>query len=430
MTGAFFARQQYRDRGTRFRLFPQATLLASNGVPETVWIAHPPASIGPGPADNRMYVVDAIGKKPYWDFPHLPPYRGTCNPPVMPGPDGHFDHLTDYNSREFMAVHMYGTVRFVLDVWERYFGGPVPWHFESDYTRLELVPLVEWDNAHSGYGFIETGFSRRGERASQQQPFCLNFDVLAHELGHSFIYALLGTPPAQLVRAEYLAFHESAADCVAMIAALDFDSVVDRLLDRTHGNIYLPNELNRIGELSDTTQIRLASNALTLGDVPDLQTPVAQLSYPQRHQMSLPLTGAVFDILVDVFQKLLVEDGLISRELDLMSRPDMRGADEVAVQAEFDKAYADCGDGFKSALLGARDYMGKCLALAWRGLTWESGYGDIARELVMADARVSGGKGRELMLESLLWRGITFPFQSGKQAFSERAADWLQAMTR
>ncbi len=429
MTGAFFARQQYRERGTRFRLFPQAPVLASIGEPETVWIAHPPQSIAPGPADNRMYVVDAIGKQPYWDFPHLPPYRGPSHPPVLPGPDGHFDHLTDFSSRAFMAAHMYGTVRFVLDVWERYFGGPIRWHFAADYPRLELVPLVAWDNAHSGYGFIETGYSRRDEQAPEPQPFCLNFDVLAHELGHSFIYALLGTPPAQHTRAEYLAFHESASDCVAMIAALDFDSVVDRLLARTHGNIYLPNELNRIGELSETTQIRLASNALTLDDVPDLHTPVAQLSYPQRHHMSLPLTGAVFDMLVDVFQHLLVQDGLITSELDAMSRPEVRVADEAAVQMAFDRAYTGHHDDFKRALLDARDYMGKCLAMAWRSLKWDAGYSDVARALLEADARMFGGAGREIMLESLLWRGITFPFRSGQPAFRERA-DWVREMRR
>lgn len=143
MTGAFFARQRYRDRGTRFRLFPQSPVIADMAEPEIVWLAHSPAVIGPGPSDDRMYVVDAVGKQPYWDASHAPPYRGPRNPPVQPGPDGHFDHLTDCSSREFMAAHMYGTIRFVLDVWERYFGGPVPWHFAADYRQLELVPLAQ-----------------------------------------------------------------------------------------------------------------------------------------------------------------------------------------------------------------------------------------------------------------------------------------------
>jgi hypothetical protein len=413
-----FARHEYRGRGTRFRLFPQSPALSAIHGPEIVWVAHPPGAIGPGPSDDRMYVVDAIGKTQHYEYPALPPWRGPRHPPVQPGPDGHFDYLTDTWSREFMAAHMYGTLRFVLDAWERYFGGPIPWHFASDFQRLELVPAVQWNNAHSGYGFIETGFARPDEL--DPQPFCLNFDVLAHELGHSFLYGLLGTPPPEMTTAEFLAFHESASDCVAMIAVLDFDSVVDRLLATTRGNIYLPNELNRIGELSDTKQIRLASNSLTLADIPDLRTPVAQLSYPQRHQMGQPLTGAVFDILVDVFQQILVEDGLISRELDLLSRREFRVSDEVAVQAGFDRAYAGHHDGFKCALLDARDYMGKCLATAWKSLGWDLTYGEVATALVAADERISGGAGREIMLESLLWRGIEFPFRSGQPAFSER----------
>lgn len=407
-----------QKRGTRFLLYAQPPVLASIRGPETVWIAHPPGSIGPGPSDDRMYVVDAVDKNQPYDYPYLPPYTGSRNPAVQPGPDGHFDHLTDPWSREFMAAHMYGTLRFVLDAWEKYFGGPIAWHFDEHLPRLELIPAVEWNNAQSGFGFIETGFARPGE--PDPQPFCLNFDVLAHELGHAFIYALLGTPPADQVRAEYIAFHESAADCVAMIAVMHFDSVVDRLLQRTSGNIYLPNELNRIGELSETEEIRLASQSLTLADVPDLRTPLSELSQPQRHAMSLPMTGAVFDMLVDVFQELLVEDGLISPKLDEMSRPEVRVADEAVVQALFDEAYAGRHAEFKAALLDARDYMGRCLAEAWRTLTWDMRYGDVAAALLAADQRLARGVGRNIMTESLLWRGIEVPFRAGRHTYRGR----------
>ncbi len=412
-----FAQQSYRGRGTRFLLYPQPPVLASVLGPEIIWVSRAPGSIRPGPADDRMYVVDAVGKDRHYEFPYLPPWTGPRNSPVQPGRDGHFDHLADSSSREFMAAHMYGTLRFVLDVWEKYFGGPIPWHFAQDQPRLELVPLVEWDNAHSGYGFIETGCARPG--APDPQPFSLNFDVLAHELGHAFIYQLLGTPPSGEPTAEYLAFHESAADCVAMVAVLHFDSVVDRLLTRTRGNIYLPNELNRIGELSETKQIRLASQSHTLADVPDLRTPPALLSHPQRHAMSLPLTGAVFDVLVEVFQEILARDGLISRELNELSRQEEHPPEDV-VQALFDRSYAGRHDDFKGALLDARDYMGRCLAATWRTLSWDVSYGQVAAALLASDQRLFGGAGREIILESVLWRGIEFPFRSGRSAFNER----------
>ena len=389
--------------GTRFRLYPQPPVLAAIEGPETVWLAGAAGSIGPGPSDDRMYVVDALGKDRPYDYPYLPPYRGARNAPVQPGPGGHFDHLDDPWSREFMAAHMYGTLRFVLDVWEKYFGGPIPWHFADEKPRLELVPLVEWNNAHSGYGFIETGLARPGAR--DPQPFCLNFDVLAHELGHSFMYALLGTPPANRLRAQYLALHESAADCVAMIGVLHFDSVLDRLLERTRGNLYLPNELNRIGELSETEQIRSASHSLTLADVPDLDTPVASLSQPQRHAMGMPLTGAVFDVLVEVFEELLVEDGLIGADLDRLSRQE-DAAPYGAVQAGFDRAYAGRAPAFKAALIDARDYVGQCLARAWSRLSWAARFDDVGAALLAADRQIARGAGRRIMLDSLLWRGI------------------------
>ena len=413
-----YGRRGPRARMTRFRLYPQAPILAPSQPPETVWVSPPAGSIKPGPADDRMYVIDAIGKDRPYDFPYLPPYRGPHHAPVEPGPDGHFDYL-EPGSREFMAAHVYGTLRFVLDVWEKYFGGEIPWHFADDYRRLEIIPIVEWNNAHSGYGFIETGYAR--PEAPDRQPFSLNFDVLAHELGHAFIYSLLGTPPPDRVSAEYIAFHESAADCVAMIAALHFDSVVDRLLRDTHGNIYLPNELNRIGELSQTTQIRLASHSLTLDDVPDLRTPVGALSQPQRHAMGLPLTGAVFDALVEVFQEILVEEGLVSRELDDLSRQE-EDAPAEEVQAGFDRAYAGRHDEFKAALLDVRDYVGRYLARAWRRLGWDLTFSDAAAAMLSADRELTGGVGRNILLESLLWRGIQLPFRRGRRSYSERMA--------
>jgi hypothetical protein len=413
-----FARDSHHGRGTRFRLYAQPPVLESIRRPETVWVSPAPGSVGPGPQDERMYVVDPVGKTAPYDFPSLPPWQGPRHAPARPDRHGHFAHL-DPASREFMSAHMYGTLRFVLDIWERYLGAEIPWHFAADYQRLELIPAIDWNNAHSGYGFIETGYARPSE--ADPQPFCLNFDVLAHELGHSFIYALFGTPPANRLSAEYLALHEWAADCVAMVAVLHFDSVVERLLERTSGNLYLPNELNRIGELSETEQIRLATHSLTLADVPELDTPAHQLSYPQRHAMSLPLTGAVFDMLVEVFEELLVEDKLISQDLDRLSRQEENPPYEQ-VQAEFDRAYAGRHEAFKSVLLDARDYVGNCLATAWRTLSWGSGFSDTAAALVAADWEVARGAGQTIMLENLLWRGIELPFRTGRVSYGERVA--------
>ena len=88
---------------------------------------------------------------------------------------------------------MFGTVRFVLDIWERYFGRPIDWHFARDYRQLEMVILPQIDNAYAGYGFME---DRRASIAPMEAlaPYALNFDVMAHELGHLILYSTIGVP--------------------------------------------------------------------------------------------------------------------------------------------------------------------------------------------------------------------------------------------
>src|SRR6476659_7311686 len=142
--------------GTRVRLFPQAPFLPGFGEPEVVWLSPSAGTVLPGPADDRLYVVDALDKPGPYKFPYLPPFLGPAYPPVAPGLEGHFDHLAP-TSRQFAAVHAYGCVRRVLDIFESYFGRQLQWHFHEGYRRLEVIPLLDWDNAQSGYGFLELG---------------------------------------------------------------------------------------------------------------------------------------------------------------------------------------------------------------------------------------------------------------------------------
>jgi hypothetical protein len=92
------------------------------------------------------------------------------------------------------------------------------------------------------------------------------------------------------------------------------------------------------------------------------------------------------------------------------------------IQTQFDLAYAGQHDKFKGVLLDARDYMGHCLAAAWQTLSWDLSYAEVAAALLSADQQLTGGAGKEIMLESLLWRGIELPFRTGRRAYSERTA--------
>jgi hypothetical protein len=401
-----------RACGTRFLLYPQAPVLPGYEDPETVWLSPPAGSIGPGPSDDRMYVVDPIGKRELYQFPYLPPYRGPAHPPVPPGPDGHFDHV-QAGTRAFFAAHMYGSVRRVLDIWEGYFGRRTEWQFARDLGRLELIPLVDWDNAHSGYGFVETGL--RTSELGVTLPFCLSFDVLAHEIGHSILFAEIGVPVAAYRTAEFLAFHEAAADSAALIAVLHFDRVVERLLERTRGNLYVPSVFNRIGELSETEQIRVANNTAHMAELEGIVRLDEHGDWVddagldrQAHELGQPLTGAIFDILVDLFEVILVERNLFSPELDRLVRniqhPDVDIRDVEALSAA---AYADDPGAFKEALLEARDLVGYCLADSWDELVAEGlDFDHVAAAIARADHRLTGGRHAELICSNFRRRGI------------------------
>src|SRR5947207_4759612 len=162
---AFRLGSSFRGGGTRFRLFPELPSLSEQGEPETVWVSPPAGSVVAGPMDRRMYVVDPIGKeRPYGYYPagngrviHFkPPWEGPVDSSAEPDDDGHFDHL-EFGTRQFEQAHAYGTVRFVLDIWENYFGHQIDWHFASEYDRLEIVFLRGLDNAFSGCGPLDIG---------------------------------------------------------------------------------------------------------------------------------------------------------------------------------------------------------------------------------------------------------------------------------
>lgn len=389
------ADETLRGLGTKFLLFPQSPFLTGYGDPERVWVSPPAGSVLAGPADDRMYVIDPVDKPAPYDYPYMPPFHGDLHPPVPPDAGGNFDYLPP-GTRAFAAAHLYGSVRRVLDIWESYFGQHVEWYFRDGFTQLELIPIIEgWDNAQSGYGYMEFGHAR--SETGQPMLHALNFDVVSHEMGHTILFSTMGIPPPDRRSAEFYGFHEACADLTALISMLHFDSVADRLLRSTHGNLYLLNELNRIAELSDNRQIRLASNGRRMSEVTD-----------EVHDLSRPLTGAIFDILVELFLDLLRERGLIGRATASACRRDVEGnraLDQIA--GAFNEAYRNRHFAFKALLFEARDIVGQLLATLWRELPpADLRYGKACATLLQADRAVSAGRCRRAIIDSFAWREI------------------------
>jgi hypothetical protein len=390
-------------------LFP---VYAEGMAPETVTIPLRPGSIGPGPSDPQMYVADAADKPAPYDPPSYGPrYRGALLAPARPDAAGHFDRIP-FGTPQFLAAHLYGSVRHTLEIWQRYLGRRITWASAAQFPQMELVPLLDWNNAQSGPGFLESGLWRGPDGA--MQPFALNFDVIAHETGHQILFSVVGVPAPEDVGVPFLAFHEALSDLVAIVGVLHFPSVIPRLLQETQGNLYVLNLVNRFAETSAATQIRLASNTATMADVAGITlAPDGSWIDPtgqgrNQHAIAAPLEGAIFDCLVEIYQETLVAEGLLPEESDV------RGWTRGEVAAAFDtlnlstsRAYRRFEAGFVAAIELARDQVAGALAHVMLTVRPERlTFDEVAARFLEGLLQQGNGRIMPALLDQFLWRGI------------------------
>lgn len=395
----------FSDSGTRVRLYPQPPSGTTGAELETVELSSPVGSLGPGPSDDRMYAVIPIGKTRPYGRPagydpadlYLPPWTGPRLAPPQPSPEGHFDHVP-VTDPTFRAVHLFGATRFTLDVWETYLGARIPWHFEQDFPRIELSMVEDWENAHMGYGFLQTG--TRFDKQGRPHDYALNFDVIAHEVGHAILLSLTGPLRVEDVYPDFLAFHEMSSDWVALIASLHFDSVVEDLLENTAGNLDSFNRLSRFGEISSSEQIRMANNDQTMRDVAG--------GWRDEHKLALPLIGAFFDTFVDIYHELLLQHGAVSEALErLADRAEREPALRAHVQRNFDRAFDRHPEAFRSALLDARDIIARFLMGIWQSIDQRTFVFDRVPPLMHnIDTRLTHGKLAGIIDNNFGFRGI------------------------
>jgi len=402
---------RYRERGTRFRVYPQSPGLHGLTRPDVVYVDAEPGTLREGPQDDRLYVVDAVDKTAYYEAKKAsdthPPYLGPRHPPPAQGPDGHYDHVRP-GERAFASATVFASVRLVLDLWEEYLGRQLAWFFRGDYPRLEVIPIVDTQNAYSRYGYLEFGFAD----ARRRVPYRLIFDAVAHETGHAVIHSLVGWPGERRSLA-YRAFDEAFADLLAIVSALNFDAVVDRLLATTKGRLFSRNLISRVGEVPKRVDprgaIRNTYNRATLATV-RLTGDVTG----DKYRLAAPLAGGAFDLLVEMYEERLVARGAIRPVLAAASAA-FRGRPVAPLQRQFAHRYARRPRVFRAALLDARDAFGRLLArtldkTSARGLS----FARVVANMLAADTELYGGRHRALIRATFERRRILQPARSGR----------------
>lgn len=377
--------------GTRFWIYPQPPFIPGYEQPDRVWLNISSDEISDGPSDVLMYVVDPTFNKQPYGSSTLPPFLGPRHAPVRAGEDRHFDSL-DPRSRAYLGVHAYACVHFVLDVWHSYLERPIKWFFRDIYPQLEIVPFVDWQNAQAGYGFLELGYADVG---GLHRPYALNFDSIAHEMGHLISLSEAGLPTNVMRGDDFFVFSEAFSDCVSLISFLHFDSAIDRLLRRTRGNLLLHNELNRFAETSPETQIRLATNFRRMSEVTR-----------EVHDRALPFIGAIFDSIVDIYHFRLVESGHAQSDLLHTDLRDLGTEDFDRFRLLTADAFAKDPLAFKTALVTARDEIGRALATSLKVISPNSLVLEFAAQAIVNSAH---GHAADRLRENFVWRQIINP---------------------
>lgn len=241
--------------------------------------------------------------------------------PVSPNAFG--DFITMPDTPQFDAVHTFAVVRQTLTMYQRALSAagadmPLPWQWNSsvDTAPLQVYPYGLPNVMNAFYSrsqcclkfgdFVPSG---RAERVFT----CRSFDIVSHETGHAM---LDGLKPAWLGAdnpPQTGGLHEAFGDLTAIFLALSqldqCEAVIAQTKARLHDKTFLADIAEQFGlALGASTGLRNADNDLTMAD-----------AGTEVHALSQVFTGAVYDILADLFalerNPALRDDALVLHEV-------------------------------------------------------------------------------------------------------------------
>ncbi len=270
--------------GSRVMIWKQDPTVAALGRR----LAFLPGLIANGPQDSRAETS-------------LP---GTA--PVVRNVNGDFIFPTF--SSESDCVHTYSVVAMALRMWQQSRAGqaiPWAWNTGGNTQRIMVKPRAfSGANAFYSRNGRELSFGFFTPQGSTSQVFtCRSLDITAHEAGHAILDGLkpgwlgIGNVP------QTGAMHEAFGDLTAIFLALAQFDQVEAFVALSKGNLHDANFLAAVAEefgaaLGRPAGLRNADNDLKLSQVGN-----------QVHSLSQVFTGAIYDILADIFVHERIKQG-------------------------------------------------------------------------------------------------------------------------
>ena len=248
-----------------------------------------------GPTSARFAVVDYDSTKNVLTPPAIWDRDNSC----YVAPDG--KTVLDGKTKDLYQYHqlsVWANVQNTLEFFESSagLGRRISWGFEGN--RLTIVP-------HAGNG--ENAYYDRGSKSLQLYWFegdkgtvftCLSSDIVNHEFGHA---VLDGLRPHyyESVGAQTAAFHEFFGDLTAILMAFGNNAFRKVVLKESNGKLggaeLLAGLAQQFGRATQNAPyLRSGLNDKTMKSLADTLEP---------HALSEVMTGAMFDILKDIFDK-------------------------------------------------------------------------------------------------------------------------------
>ncbi|MES3025154.1 MAG: hypothetical protein V4857_26565 [Pseudomonadota bacterium] len=220
-------------------------------------------------------------------------------------PNAFGDFIAAPDSPQFDAVHTFAVVRQTLTMYQRALAAsdhasPLPWQWNSsiDTEPLQVFPygLPNVMNAFYSRSQCCLKFGDFVPSGSSERVFtCRSFDIVAHETGHAVLdglkpeWLLADNPP------QTGGLHEAFGDLTAIFLALSqldqCEAVIAQTKARLHDKTFLADIAEQFGlALGRANGLRNADNDITMSEAGD-----------QVHAISQVFTGAMYDILADLF---------------------------------------------------------------------------------------------------------------------------------
>lgn len=243
--------------------------------------------------------------------------RDSTHPLAQPTVRG--DYVFSPKEPAFDQVNVLYYANLTLRMCEYYARRPLPWVFGAGPLILDPCAGTTHANAYYDEGQRMVAFFNSKSRGKEIRS-AQSSDIVSHEVGHAILDGL-----RDLLNGSFSfgpeAFHEAFCDTMAILVALHDNGLIERLIQLTDGNLrvssFLPHLAEQLAHSRWRKQrgprsepvfyLRSALNdftAASFDDLPYLPKNLVTELGREAHSYSRVYTGALYDILVSIYESL------------------------------------------------------------------------------------------------------------------------------